>query len=148
MSTQQIFNIKDKIDEDDSITSIEFHEYGPQTGVNLDNQGEIRIAIENQDELFLPCKGYLTFEGQLQKVDGTAYGDEDVVTLTNNALMYLFNNIRYNLSGQEIESLNNPDQGTSMLGMLTYPDDFSKSSGLNQLWYKDTGVTASIGQQV
>ena len=22
----------------------------------------------------------------------------------------------------------------SMMGMLTYPDDFSKSSGLNQLW--------------
>ena len=25
-----------------------------------------------------------------------------------------------------------------MLGLLKYPDDFSKSKGLNQLWYKDT----------
>ena len=89
----------DKIDEDDSITSLEFHEYSAQTGVKLNNQGEIRITIESQDEFFLPCEGYLTFEGQLQKVDGTAYGDKDVVTHTNNALMYLFNNIRYNLSG-------------------------------------------------
>ena len=29
-------------------------------------------------------------------------------------------------------------QPTTMLGLLKYPDDFSKSKGLNQLWYKDT----------
>ena len=31
-----------------------------------------------------------------------------------------------------------------MLGLLKYPDDFSKSKGLNQLWYKDTSPTADI----
>jgi len=25
-----------------------------------------------------------------------------------------------------------------MFGLLVYPDDFSKSQGLNQFWYKDT----------
>ena len=144
MTTQQIFNIKDKVDEDESISSMEYHEYTAQTGVNLNNQGEIRITIETQDEFFLPSEAYLTIEGQLQKNDGTAYDDADVITLTNNALMYLFSNVRYNLSGQEIESINNPGQGTTMLGMLTYPDDFSKSSGLNQLWYKDTGTDADL----
>ena len=29
-----------------------------------------------------------------------------------------------------------------MLGLLKYPDDFSKSKGLNQLWYKDTTANA------
>ena len=29
-----------------------------------------------------------------------------------------------------------------MLGLLKYPDDFAKSKGLNQLWYKDTLTTA------
>ena len=148
MATEQIFNIKDKIDEDESISSLEFHEYTPQTGVNLNNQGEIRITIETQDDFFLPSEAYLTIEGQLQKNDGTAYVDADVVTMTNNALMYLFSNVRYTLSGQEIESLNNPGQGTSMFGMLTYPDDFSKSSGLNQLWYKDTGAAAALATNV
>ena len=81
--------------------------------MNLNNQGEIRITIESQDEFFLPSEAYLTFEGQLQKSDGTLYADADVVTLTNNGLMYLFNNIRYTLSGQEIESLNNPGQATT-----------------------------------
>ena len=58
--------------------------------------------------------------------------------------MHLFNNIKYQLSGQEIESIYNPGQASTMLGLLKYPDDFSKSVGLNQLWYKDTEATASI----
>ena len=31
-----------------------------------------------------------------------------------------------------------------MDGLLKYPDDFSKSQGLNQLWYKDTNTEASL----
>ena len=107
MATKQIFNIQEKFAEDNSISSLEFYEYGPQTGVNLNNQGEIRITIENQDEFFLPSEAYLTIEGQLQKrADGSAYVDADVIALTNNALMYLFSNVNYKLSGQEIESIN------------------------------------------
>ena len=30
-----------------------------------------------------------------------------------------------------------------MLGVLKYPDDFSKAQGLNQLWYKDTSTTVA-----
>ena len=42
-----------------------------------------------------------------------------------------------------IESLNYPGQATTMLGLLKYPDDFSKAQGLNQLWYKDTATIAA-----
>ena len=52
--------------------------------------------------------------------------------------MHLFKRIRYDLSGQEIENMEHPGHATTMLGLLKYPDDFSKSKGLNQLWYKDT----------
>ena len=38
----------------------------------------------------------------------------------------------------------NVGQATTMLGLLKYPDDFSKSNGLNQLWYKDTTNTTII----
>ena len=57
--------------------------------------------------------------------------------------MHLFKRIRYDLSGQEIENIMNVGQATTMLGLLKYPDDFSKSKGLNQLWYKDTTITAN-----
>ena len=69
-----------------------------------------------------------------------------MVTITNNGMMHLFSNIKYQLSGQEIESLYYPEQATTstMLGLLKYPDDFQKSQGLNQLWYKDMGATAHL----
>ena len=42
-----------------------------------------------------------------------------------------------------IESLNYPGQATTKLGLLKYPDDFSKAQGLNQLWYIDISTTAA-----
>ena len=137
-----------KIDEplakDESIEEYEYHEYEPITGSNLNNPGEIRISIETQDIFYHISESYLLIEGQLTKQDGSAYANADVVTITNNGMMHLFSNIKYQLSGQEVESLFYPGQATTMLGLLKYPDDFQKSQGLNQLWFKDTGSTASI----
>ena len=139
-----ILRFTEKPMQDESIEEYEFHEYEPITGTNLNNPGEVRINIETQDLFTHPSESYLVFEGKLTKADGTAYVDADAVTLTNNALMHLFNNIKYQLAGQEIESILYPGQATTMLGLLKYPDDFSKSQGLNQLWYKDTSTTANI----
>ena len=41
-----------------------------------------------------------------------------------------------------------PAQATTMLGLLKYPDDFAKSKGLNQLWYKDTTDEANLDENV
>lgn len=145
MTTVNILKLNEKIVEDESITSYEFHEYFPQVGSNLNNQGELRITIENQDEFFYPSESYITVEGHLIKAaDSSVYDDANIITLTNNAIMHLFSNCRYNLSGKELENLNHVGQATTMLGLLKYPDDFTKSAGMNQLWYKDTGTTASI----
>ena len=51
--------------------------------------------------------------------------------------MYLFSDVRYHLASHEIEVLQNPGHATTMLGLLKYPDDFTKSQGLNQLWMPD-----------
>ena len=63
-------------------------------------------------------------------------------------MMYLFKRIRYDLSGQEIENIMNVGQATTMLGLLKYPDDFSKSKGLNQLWAKDTTLNIEDGNRL
>ena len=51
-------------------------------------------------------------------------------------------------SEQEIESLFHPGQATTMLGLLKFPDDFQKSTRLNQLWFKDDGATAHFKNKV
>jgi len=35
-----------------------------------------------------------------------------------------------------------------MLGLLKFPDDFQKNTGLNQLWFKDAGATAHLKNNV
>ena len=133
-----ILRITDSILNDDSIDKYEYFEYLPITGTNLNNIGDIRINIESQDIFTHPCESFLLIEGRLTKVDGTDYANADNISLTNNAMMYLFRDIRYELSGHEIEKLNYVGYATTMLGLLKYTEDFGKSKGLNQSWYLDT----------
>ena len=141
-----ILNITEKPEIEQLIEEYEYHSYEPITGTNLNNPGEIRINIETHDLFTHPSESYLVFDGMLVKnADDAAYENADVISLTNNGLMHLFSNIKYQLSGQEIESVFHPGQATTMLGLLKYPgDDFQKSVGLNQLWFKDTGATAHL----
>ena len=147
-----ILRITDPILKDDSIDKYEDIAYEPIAGTNLNSPGQdIRLIIETQDIFTYPSESYLIVEGYLEKriVNPPAVSTydpaTDLITLTNNGIMHLFKRIRYDLSGQEIENLLYPGQATTMLGLLKYPDDFSKSKGLNQLWYKDTNLTATIG---
>ena len=120
-----------------------YHEYLHITGTSLNNGGDIRISIESQDVFTHPSESYLIFEGRLTKADGTAYVNADEVALTINAIMRLFSRIEYHLSNQLMESINYPGQATTILGLLKYPDDFSKAQGLNQLWYEETATTVA-----
>ena len=82
----------------------------------------------------------------MKNADDAVYDDADVIMLTNNAMMHLFNNMKYQVSGQEIESLFHPGQATTMLGLFKFPDDFQKSTGLNQLCFEDSRTVASIAE--
>ena len=138
-----ILRITEPIISDTSIERYEDIAYEPVAGTNLNASGQdIMLTIETQDISTHPSKSFLIIEGHLIKGDNNSYGNADLISLTNNGITHLFKRIRYDLSGQEIESLVHPGQATTMLGLLKYPDDFSKSKGLNQLWYKDTTDTA------
>ena len=149
-----ILRITDPILKDDSIDKYEDIAYELVAGTNLNAPGQdIRLTIETQDIFTHPSESYLIVEGYLEKnlnpPNALVYDlNTDLITLTNNGIMHLFKRIRYDLSGQEIENLVHPGQATTMLGLLKYPDDFSKSKGLNQLWYKDTDLTATIGRAI
>ena len=136
-----ILQITEDIPVDDSIYEYEYKEYNPIAGNIGDlNRGSIVIVIEAQDIYTHPAESFLIVEGELIKDDGTRYVNDDEVALINNGIMYLFSDVRYHLASHEIEVLQNPGHASTMLGMLKYPDDFSKSQGLNQCWIKDTGA--------
>ena len=140
-----ILQITEDIPVDDSIYEYEYKEYNPIVGTDL-NRGSIVLTIESQDIYTHPAESFLVIEGQLAvpvalPIGGVQpYADADVVTLINNGIMYLFSDVRYHLASHEIEVLQNPGHATTMLGLLKYPDDFTKSQGLNQLWLPDTNI--------
>jgi len=136
-------NITQPIVSDTSVERDQVHEYEPATGTNLNHPDEIRIVINQQDLYVQPSKSYLIIEGRLTKADGTAYDNADLVSLTNNGTAYLFKSVRYQLDRQDLEYINNPGHASTMMGLLTYPDDYGKSRGLNQLWSKDTSNIAA-----
>ena len=141
---EQILQLNNQPTIDDSIKSYELVEYNPIIGTQLNNSGVITVTIENHDEFIHPHNSGLLIEGRLVKEDlTTAYGDGDKAAMVNNAISYLFSNMKYSLSGQEIESINNPGQATTMLGMLSFSDDFNKGPGLAQCWLPDTGDGAA-----
>ena len=134
-----ILQITEDIPVDDSIYEYEYKEYNPIAGAPL-NRGSIVLTIESQDIYTHPSESYLIIEGELVKnADGSFYDADTLITLINNGIMYLFSDVRYHLASHEIEVLQNPGHATTILGMLKFPDDFSKSQGLNQCWIKDTG---------
>ena len=143
-----ILQITEDIPVDDSIYEYEYKEYNPIVGTDL-NRGSIVLTIESQDIYTHPAESFLVIEGELRRraraVDGAVqyYANDAVVTLINNAMMYLFSDVRFHLASHEIEVLQNPGHATTILGLLKYPDDFNKSFGMNQLWVKDesTGTT-------
>ena len=143
-----ILQITEDIPVDDSIYEYEYKEYNPITGTDL-NRGSIVITIESQDIYTHPAESFLVIEGQLIKEApvppaAAEYTNNDNIALINNGLMYLFSDVRYHLASHEIEVLQNPGHATTMLGLLKYPDDFTKSQGLNQVWAPDTHEGTAI----
>ena len=132
-----ILQITEDIPVDDSIYEYEYKEYNPITGTDF-NRGSIVITIESQDIYTHPAESFLNIEGELIKGNDNRYLINDNITLINNGIMYLFSDVRYHLASHEIEVLQNLGHATTMLGMLKYPDDFTKSQGLNQVWAPDT----------
>ena len=141
-----ILQITEDIPVDDSIYDYEYKEYNPIVGTNL-NSGSIVLTIESQDIYTHPAESFLIIDGRLRRQtppnnpvdlnDPLRYENADFVSLINNGMMYLFSDVWFHLASHEIEVLQNPGQATTILGLLKYPDDFIKSQGLNQLWFKD-----------
>ena len=132
-----ILQITEDIPVDDSIYDYEYKEYNPITGTDF-NRGSIVITIESQDISTHPAESFLNIEGQILLDNNNHYINGDTVALINNGIMYLFSDVGYHLASHEIEVLQNPGHATTMLGLLKYPDDFTKSQGLNQVWAPDT----------
>ncbi|XP_014477388.1 PREDICTED: uncharacterized protein LOC106745900, partial [Dinoponera quadriceps] len=95
-----ILNIEGEPIFDDRIVKIESHTYNPYDNTTLGYSDEIRIPMQQQDLYTLPCVSYLYAEG---KIIAQATAENVAVTLENNCVAFMFDEIRYELDGVEID---------------------------------------------
>jgi hypothetical protein len=130
---------------DETVESFQYREYEPQNPQAVNNLQAIQIDIQSQDVYTQPSKSYLYIEGKLESTAGgeNAYKAETLVTLINNAVPFMFSQIRYQINNIEIENVMNPGQATTMKGLLTYGREMANGEGLNMCWMPDSQDAAS-----
>lgn len=101
---------------DESLWEKEFHTHHPYASSKLLNNDEIRIPIQQQDAYTLPCESYLYIEGRVTKKDGSA-GTK--VPFINNPMAYLFEEIRYEISGVTVDFTKRVGVTSTLKGLLS-----------------------------
>ena len=100
---ESILEIQENIVETDAIKSYEYNEYLPTNGSNLNIPGTITIHIECKDEFYHPRRSCPLVEGDVTKDNGERYAaGADNIALSNNGIMHLFSNAKYEIAEREI----------------------------------------------
>lgn len=118
-------NISDPVEFDNSIIRYEYHSHKPYASTTYNKNDEIRIPIQHQDVVSVPCDSYLYLEGKFTKKDG---GEIAASYLTRNSLAFLFQEIRYELNGVEIDRTRNVGITSTLKTYIS-----ASSSDLNSL---------------
>ena len=137
---ENILNIKEGLNEDDSIVAYEYYQFYPETGTQYNNPGNITITVHNSDNFYHPARSWLEFEGQVVKTAAdAAYVKGDLIAMVNYGILHLFDLVKYTLNNAPIETVFNPGLVSNILGLATFPDNFKQ--GLIEGWSPDTSDT-------
>lgn len=122
MNNQNILDVKGEINFDESIVDFEWHSHNPYNSNSFHNGDEIRIPIHQTDVYTLPSKSFLLIEGKVVKT--TDNSDDTTTDIVNNAAAFLFEEIRYELCGMEIDRVKNVGITSTIKNILTCrPED-------------------------
>lgn len=118
----EILNIEEEPVFDDRIVKIETHTYNPFANTTFGYSDEIRIPIQQQDLYTLPYESFLYIEGEL-RINHPVEGS--YVTLGNNCVAFMFDEIRYELDGVEIDRNRNVGITSLLKNYVTMSSDRS-----------------------
>lgn len=121
-----ILNVTSKAHFDTAIRREEWHTYDPYSSTRFDNSDEIRIPIHHQDVYTTPCDSYIVIEGKLTKPEvapAAAVAAPAAITLANNGFAFLFDEIRYELFGIEIDKVKNVGVASTLKGYVSMRHD-------------------------
>lgn len=110
---------------DNTIDGIEYHSYKPYV-TSFNRNDEIRIPINQQDLYILPSASTLYLEGTVNIIKKDTKLKVTAVEFTNNPLLFLFQDIRYELNGVEIDRIKNAGMTTTMKSLVSFNENEAK----------------------
>lgn len=133
----EILNVTDPFSEDNSIESYEVHSYRPYV-TTFNKNDEIRIPINQQDLFILPSASTLYLEGTVKVIHKETKAEVRSIEFTNNPFLFLFQDIRYELNGVEIDKVKNVGITTTMKSFLSMNVN---ESSMSKAWGWDINGT-------
>lgn len=130
LAMSNMLNINARPVFDSSITRVEYHAHAPYANTSYESNDEIRIPIQQQDLYVLPSDSFLYIEGTLLNSTPNAQGIYEPVKdvkLVNNAAAFLFDEIRYELNGVEIDRCRNVGITTAIKNYLSFSENAYKA---------------------
>lgn len=121
------------------VIHMERRTYNPSTK-HYDNGSEIRISINQQDLLILLHKSYLHIEGKVLNKTKNQPFTANQAYFTNNAAAFLFDSIKYEINGVEIDNLNNPGISSTIKNYLS----LNKSEQYSNASWQSNGENGTI----
>jgi hypothetical protein len=141
-----VLSVTDSFSFDNSIESYEYHSYKPYvTSFNLND--EICIPINQQDQYVLPSESTLYIEGSIAVFNRETKLQVNSVLFTNNPILHLFQDIRYELNGIEIDRIKNAGVTTTMKSLISMNElesSMSKQWGWDIKGTKNTHGSFSV----
>lgn len=122
---EEILNLEGNPAIRNSIECVELHSHHPYASTKLSSGDEIRISLQHQDLYTLPSHSVLYIEGKFIQQDGVTV--PRLSKLTNNAIAFLFDEIRYELSGVEVDRAKNPGITSTLKNLISLRGGHSNS---------------------
>ena len=118
------------ISSDDTIIKENYTIIGPNIGSGYSNNDTINFETQSTNLLTYPSESYifldvtcLNTDGSILEYDDSAK-DSSILTLVNNAPLFLFENASYTLDSTTIEEINNPGCASLIKGPESDSDKF------------------------
>lgn len=114
---RSLFEIDNEAEYSNLITGMEYHTHKPYASNTFNNNDEIRIPVNQQDTITAPFESYIYVRGKLsaKKADGTSA----TCKLVNNTIAFLFDSIRYEIAGIEVDRTKNVGIATTIKTLLS-----------------------------
>ena len=114
-----IINVYQPVPYDESVSHYEIYFYLPYNSTRFENNDEIRITIQHQELNVSPSESSLYISGKICNTSNESQKPTST-SLVNNAKLHLFEQVRYELNGAEIDRSKRVGLTSTMKGWVSH----------------------------